>query len=263
MNLRAVDHIGGAIAWRALGEGPPILLLHGLGGTRYAWEPQLEGLADRFRTIAWDMPGYGDSSPLVPLTFAGIADAIGRLLDQLELERSHIVGLSFGGQQAIHFALRHPDRVDHLVLADTSHRFGADGTDPEEWKRIRLDALDAGRTPAEIAEAVIDSVTGPRFGGIERDRLVAAFGRISSAGLRASIECLPSHNVTDRLGAITAPTLVIVGELDEETPPGYAETIAAGIPNADLAIIDGVGHLTPSEAPSDFNRLVADFLDHL
>ena len=151
------------IAWREAGDGPPVLFLHGLGGTRFAWEPQLEGLSDRYRCIAWDMPGYGDSDPLPELTFPAIADAIAMLLDQLDIERTHIVGLSFGGQQAIHFALRHADRLDRLVLADTSHRFGDDGTDPEEWKRLRLDALDAGLTPADIAESVIDSIVAPHI----------------------------------------------------------------------------------------------------
>ena len=249
------------IAWREAGDGPPVLFLHGLGGTRFAWEPQLEGLSARYRCIAWDMPGYGDSDPLPELTFPAIADAIAMLLDQLDIERTHIVGLSFGGQQAMHFALRHPDRLDRLVLADTSHRFGADGTNPEEWKRLRLDALDAASTPADIAESVIDSIVAPTFTGLERDRILDAFRQISSEGLRASIECLPTHNVTDRLREITAPALVIVGELDQETPLSYAETLAENIPNARLVIIDGVGHLTPAEAPDAFNRLVAGFLD--
>ncbi len=248
------------IAWREAGDGPPVLFLHGLGGTRFAWEPQLEGLSDRYRCIAWDMPGYGDSDPLPELTFPAIADAIAMLLDQLDIERTHIVGLSFGGQQAIHFALRHADRLDRLVLADTSHRFGDDGTDPDEWKRLRLDALDAGLTPADIAESVIDSIVAPTFTGLERDRVLDAFRQISSAGLRASIECLPTHDVTERLCEIAAPTLVIVGELDQETPLNYAEILAENIPNARLVIIDGVGHLTPAEAPAAFNQLVAGFL---
>ncbi len=248
------------IAWREAGDGAPVLFLHGLGGTRFAWEPQLEGLSSDFRCIAWDMPGYGDSDPLPELGFPAIADAIAILLDQLGIEHTHVVGLSFGGQQAMHFALRHPDRLDRLVLADTSHRFGADGTDPEAWKRLRLDALDAGLTPADIAESVIDSISAPGFTGLERDRAVDAFGQISGEGLRASIECLPTHDVTDRLCEIAAPTLVIVGDLDDETPLSYAETLAEKIPNARLVIIDDVGHLTPAENPATFNRLVSEFL---
>jgi 3-oxoadipate enol-lactonase len=256
----ARDHASGGLAWREAGEGPAVLFLHGLGGTRTAWEPQLEHLSERFRCIAWDMPGYGDSAPLATLDFDSIVGSISELLDRLELERTHLVGLSFGGQQAMHFALAAPERVGCLVLADTSHRFGADGTDPDEWKHARLAALDAGATPADIAPFVIDSITARGFAGFERDRTLAAFARIPADGLRAAVECLPTHDVSGRLGEIACPTLVIAGDLDEETPVAYAEQIAAGIPGARLAVIPGAGHLTPAEAPDRFNAIVAAFL---
>lgn len=255
-----VDHHLGALAYRSAGSGRPILFLHGLGGCRHAWEPQLEELGDAFRCVAWDLPGYGDSEPHVPLTFASIADAAVGLLDALDVDRTDVVGLSFGGQQALHLALRHPERVDRLVLADTSARFGADGTDVEEWKRLRLDPLDAGLTPAEIAEAVVDTITAAGFAGRERERMIAAFGHIPPDGLRAAVECLPTHDVVARLAEIDAMTLVVVGELDEETPPSYAEVLATGIPNAELHVIRDAGHLTPAEAPAEFNRLVHAFL---
>lgn len=250
----------GGIAHRTVGTGRPVLFLHGLGGSATAWEPQLEELGDAFRCIAWDMPGYGDSAPIVPLTFPAIADAAVALLDELDVARADVIGLSFGGQQALHLALRHPERVGRLVLADTSARFGADGTDVDEWQRLRLDPLDAGITPAEMAADVIDAITAPGFGGRERERTLAAFARVPAAGLRAAVHCLPTHDVVARLGDIVAPTLVIVGELDEETPVAYAETLAEGIPDAELRVIDGAGHLTPAEAPEEFNVLVREFL---
>ena len=250
----------GSIAYCSAGTGQPVLFLHGLGGSATAWEPQLEDLSDTFRCIAWDLPGYGDSDPIVPLTFPLIADAAVRLLDELGIERSDVVGLSFGGQQALHLALAHPDRVSRLVLADTSARFGADGTDVEEWKRLRLDPLDAGMTPAEMAPTVVDAITAPGFAGRERERTIAAFSRIPADGLRAAVECLPTHDVTARLVEIAAPTLVIAGELDDETPVAYAEALAEGLPDAELRVIDGVGHLTPAEAPDEFDTLVREFL---
>lgn len=250
----------GSIAYRSAGTGQPVLFLHGLGGSATAWEPQFEDLSDTFRCIAWDLPGYGDSEPIVPLTFPLIVDAAMRLLDELDVERADVVGLSFGGQQALHLALAHPDRVGRLVVADTSARFGADGTDVEEWKRLRLDPLDAGTTPAAMAPMVIDAITARSFAGRERERTIAAFSRIPADGLRAAVECLPTHDVAARLGEIITPTLVIVGELDEETPVVYAEALAEGIPDAELRVIDGVGHLTPAEAPDEFDTLVREFL---
>lgn len=258
----AVHDLDGAdIAWREAGAGDTILFLHGLGGSRTAWEPQLEALSAAWRCVAWDMPGYGRSRPIEPLTFDAIAAAVVRLLDLIGVERAHLCGLSFGGHHAMHTALRHPRRVASLILADTSPAFGLDGTDAGDWIRSRTDALDAGLSPGDIAERVIDSVGGPTFAGRERERTIAAFRRIPADGLRAACECLPTHDVRDRLHEIAAPTLVVQGELDRETPLAYAETLAAGIPGARLAVIPGVGHLTPAEAPDEFNALVQGFLE--
>ena len=253
--------VDGSQAWREQGAGQAVLFLHGLGGSRTSWEPQLEGLSDAFRCIAWDMPGYGVSIPVTPLTFAAIADAVARLLDAAAVERAHLVGESFGGMQALHTALRHPDRVGRLVLANTSGAFGLDGTDPDAWRTARLAPLDAGLTPADIAEGVLTSVAGP---GLSADMLamrVSGFARIPPAGLRAAVECLPSHNVLDRLAEIKAPALVIAGELDAETPVAYSRVLAEGLRNAELEVLDGVGHLAVSEAPEAFNQLVSAFLE--
>jgi 3-oxoadipate enol-lactonase len=248
------------IAWIEAGGGPPVIFLHGVGGSRTAWGPQLRGLSDRFRCIAWDMPGYGDSELLEPLTFEGIADRLVGLLDTLAIERADLVGLSFGGMHAMHTALRHPERVNRLVLADTSPRFGANGTTAAEWTAARMEPLDRGETPADAAERVIDAITSVTLTGQIRDEVVGAYGRIPVDGFRASLRCLPTHDVLDRLDAIAHPTRVIVGELDEETPIAYSQSIADGIPHSDLRILDGVGHLSPSEAPDRFNALVAEFL---
>ena len=255
----AVD-VAGPLAWREQGAGEAVLFLHGLGGSRASWEPQLEGLSDAFRCIAWDMPGYGASVPVAPLTFATIADSVARLLDRARVDRAHLVGESFGGMHALHAALRHPQRVARLVLANTSPAFGLDGTDPTAWRAARLAPLDAGRTPADIAEQVLTSVAGP---SLDRETLamrVAGFARIPSAGLRAAVECLPTHDVRDRLADIDAPTLVIAGECDAETPAAYSRILADGLPDAELVVLDGIGHLAVSEAPETFNQLARAFL---
>ena len=252
--------VDGPVSWREQGRGAPVLFLHGLGGSRTCWEPQLDGLSDMFRCIAWDMPGYGASAPVEPLTFSAVADAVARLLDAAGVDRAHLVGESFGGMHALHAALHRPDRVGRMVLANTSPAFGLDGTDPAAWRAARLAPLDAGLTPADIAVDVLTAVAGPGLGGEVLAMRAAAFARIPSAGLRAAVECLPSHNVRDRLVEIAAPTLVVAGETDAETPVAYARALVDGLPNAELVVLAGVGHLAVSEAPDAFNRLVRDFL---
>ena len=256
----ALADVDGPVAWREQGRGQPVVFLHGLGGSRTSWEPQLRGLSDEFRAIAWDMPGYGASPPVEPLTFAAVADAVARLLDAASVDRAHLVGESFGGMHALHTALHHPDRVGRMVLANTGPAFGLDGTDPAAWRAARLAPLDAGLNPADIAVDVLTAVAGPGLGDEVLAMRAAAFARIPSTGLRAAVECLPSHNVLDRLVEITAPTLVVAGELDAETPVAYARALVDGLPNAELVVLDGIGHLAVSEAPETVNRLVRTFL---
>jgi 3-oxoadipate enol-lactonase len=237
-----------------------VVFLHGLGGSRTAWDPQLLGLGHRFRCVAWDLPGYGRSRPLPTLTFSAIADAVAGLLDELGTDRAHLVGESFGGMHALHTAIRPPDRVDRLVLTNTSPAFGLDGTRADDWKRARLAPLDAGARPAEIAPTVLGAIAGPGLTGPAMAARVAAFGRIPADALRAAVHCLPDHDVRSELAAITAPALVIAGELDAETPVDYARVLVDGLVDARLEVLDGVGHLAASEDPGRFNRLVASFL---
>ena len=258
-----IDQDRHPVSWREAGAGPPVVFLHGLGGTRTAWDPQLRGLADRFRCVAWDMPGYGASAPLEHLTFPAVADSLAALLDTLGVGSAHLVGLSFGGMHALHTAIRHPQRVRSLVLAGTSPAFGLDGTSPESWKAARLAPLERGLTPAGMAGDVIDAICAAPLNPPTRARLVESFGRIPAAGFRAAVECLTTHDVRGRLAEVTCPALVIVGGEDAETPPSYAAALAAGLPDSTLETLEGAGHLTPSEAPERFNQLVGAFLGGL
>ena len=247
-DLRDVDAT--PVAWREAGSGPLVLFLHGLGTTRTGFDPQLAALAADYRCVAWDMPGYGASPALAGgLSFASLADCVAGLIETLGETQAHVAGLSMGGQIALHTALRHPDRVRSLALLDSSPAFGLDGTDPETWKRLRLDALDAGQTPASMAEPVLRSIMAPDVGAAAVAATAASMARISADGLRAAIEFLPTHDVRARLGEVRAPTLVLVGEYDEETPLSYAEALAHGIPGAALQVVPGAGHVSNLEAP--------------
>jgi len=256
----ARDFIDAGLAWRESGTGPPVVFLHGLGGTRTAWGAQLRGLHEHFRCIAWDMPGYGDAEPVEPLTYRSIAKRLIALLDELEIEQADLVGLSFGGMHALHTAIQHPDRVRRMVLADTSPAFGMDGTTAEDWITTRLAPIEAGHALADAAPAIIDAITAVRLTGQIRDETIAAFGQIPADGFRAAVQCLPTNDVRDLLGTLEHRSCVVVGELDEETPVSYAKVLADGLANAEFHVFQGVGHLSPAEAPTEFNQVVIDFL---
>ena len=255
------DYQSELTGWREAGEGEAVVFLHGLGGTRSAWGPQLDAMSDSRRCIAWDMPGYGASAPEANLTYSAIAERLVAFLDELELERVYLVGLSFGGMHALHTALRHPERVRRMVLSNTSPAFGMNGTTPQDWKAQRLGPIDNGETPATMAPRVLDAIVGRPLEPSLRDDLLGAFGRISVEGFRAAVECLPHNDIRDQLDQLEHECLVIVGDLDQETPMSYAKVLADGLPNSEFVVLEGVGHLSPSEDPDTFNRLTQRFLD--
>jgi pimeloyl-ACP methyl ester carboxylesterase len=268
-----VDQLQHGIAWREVRPGAsdrgaptrlPVLFLHGLGGSRVSWEPQLGSLGSHRLAASWDLPGYGASAPLdTPVTFAALADAVMRWADVLGAEHVHLVGISFGGMIAQYTAARHSDRVASLSLLATSPKFGLDGTSPEEWRTARLAPLDAGLEPADIADRVLVGLAGPGISPEALDGQRAAMCRITGDALRSSIDCLVTHDSRLLLGSITAPTQCLVGSLDDETPVAYSQSLVDGIVGAELHVIDGAGHLLNAEAPGTVDALIAAHLERV
>lgn len=260
MTITDVD--GDRFAWRESGTGSLLLLLHGLGGSRLSWEPQLASLASDHRVVAWDMPGYGGSSTLGDaVTFAALADAVVDLLDALGVARAHVAGISYGGMIAQYLAARHPSRVASLTLMSTSPAFGLDGTKPDEWRAARLAPLDAGREPADFAGDVLAAIAGPHISHEAMQGQRAAMARVSGGAMRRSIDCLVTHDSRDLLPSVSAPTLCVVGELDEETPVAYAFALADLIPHSKLVVVPQAGHLVNVEAPDAVNDLLREHID--
>jgi 3-oxoadipate enol-lactonase len=250
------------VAWREAGppDGELAVLLHGLGGSRIAWEPQLTSLSTAgYRAAAWDMPGYGASAPPREWTFDALAGAAATWIRGFGLGAAHVVGLSMGGMVALHLALAEPRMVRSLALCDTSPAFGFDGvTTAETWVEARLAPIRDGATPASIAAGVIGSIMAP--GATAVGAATAAMARIDPDAFAGAVRCLPSHDVRDRLAEIAAPTLVIVGELDRETPPSYARHLADRIATSRYVEIAGAGHISNLERPTQFDAALLDFL---
>lgn len=265
------DVQGERLAWREArpgggrGSPPVVVLLHGLGGSRISWEPQLAALGERALVAAWDLPGYGASPQLSgPTTFTALADAVagpGGLADELGADRVHLVGISFGGMIAQYAAAAHPDRVASLTLLATSPKFGLDGTLPDEWRAARLAPLDAGLEPVDFADRVLNALAGPHISGEAMAGQRAAMARITGAALRRSIDCLITHDSRPVLPSIRARTRCLVGELDDETPVAYSQAIADLVPGAEVRIVPGAGHLLNVEAPDAVNATIAEQLE--
>lgn len=245
-------------------SGPLLVFLHGVGGNRHNWADQLAHFAPRFTAIAWDARGYGDSDDGDPATlaFTDFADDLARVIDRFG-GPAHLVGLSMGGRIALDCWRRFPDRVASLTLADTSAGAAPDPTRLAAFLALRRAPLLAGRTMAEIAPAIVDSIAGPAITAAARKRLLASHAALRPAAYLATLAAVTAFADFPPLATITVPTLVIAGEHDPVATPAHAAAMAAAIPGARLHIIPGAGHVSNIEAPAAFNAALGDFLDSL
>ena len=244
-------------AWREAGSGRRVaVLLHGLGGSRIAWRPQLGPLSAHRRVVAWDGPGYGASEPIAEPTFDAYSDRAAALISEVSPSVPvDLVGMSFGGMIAQYTAHRFPELVRSLTLLCTSPAFGLDGTDPVEWRAARLAGLETFGSPAAAAPAILTSLAGPNAAHVVPEA-VEAMTRVPMDGLLASLATITTHDSRAILPTITIPTLVLVGADDDETPPSYAQAIVDFMPNAHLVVIPAAGHLLNLEAPDAVNQAI-------
>lgn len=255
-------HINGIdIHYQVSGDGPWVVLSHSLACDLTMWQPQIEVLSGRYRVLAFDTRGHGASSaPPGPYDFGQLTDDVIGLLDHLGIARCHFVGLSMGGMIGQHLALAAPTRLASLVLADTASRYPAEVL-PMWQERIRL----VGEQGMEaMVEGTLARWFSAPFGTAQPQVVARVAGLIRTTPAAGYIGCchaIPRLDITARLGAISVPTLVIVGAEDAATPPAMAEAITAAIPDARLAVIPQAAHLANLEQPQAFNRLLLEFLD--
>ena len=245
-----------------VGAGRPALLfLHGLGGDRDCFAPQLDHFAGSHECLSWTMPGYGGSAPLHELTFPTLAQAACGLLDEYGIAAAVVVGQSLGGMVAQQMAIAHPERVAGLVPVATTAAFGKPGSSfNDEFLASRLAPIRAGSSPADLAGEIVDSIVASGASAECRAHAVASMSRIDPENYGRSIECLVTWDGRNALGDVTAPTLCIAGEDDTNAPVRAVERLAESIPDAALTVIEAAGHLVNLERPEAFNAALQEFL---
>jgi pimeloyl-ACP methyl ester carboxylesterase len=251
-----------SIAYDIEGSGPLVVFLHGIGGNRSNWEGQLAHFGMRFCAVAWDARGYGGSDdPPQTLTFSDYADDLVRLLDHLNAERAHLVGLSMGGMIGQDFYGRYPDRVATLALVDTSAGFGSASENARrDFLARRLDPLERGLRPADIAPGVVDVLVSKKATATVRERMRASMAALRVESYKQALHATVTTDFRTVLPRVNVPTLVIVGAEDIVTPPSDSDFLAKTIPDASLVTIPGAGHLTNLESPDAFNAALEAFL---
>lgn len=264
--MNAPSFVPGAprIAYEAAGAGPTVVFMHGIGGNRSNWREQLAALAPEFRAVAWDARGYGDSDDYAgPLAFPDFAADLLRLLDHLDVERAHLVGLSMGGRIAMDFYEAQPARVASLVLCDTFPGYDESITKEQREKFIasrRKPLVEDGKEPRDIAPLVAPTLLSKGAPPAALQRLVDSMAMLHKASYVKAIEAMTRYEPVARLTEFRVPTLVICGDEDSLTPPAIARDMAMKIPDARLAILERAGHLSNIEQPAAFNAVLLGFL---
>jgi len=240
---------------------PPLVFLHGIGGAARAWHGQLDFFKHRYRTIAWDMPGYGGSAPLPTVSIAALADALLDFLQQVRAMKPILVGHSIGGMIVQELLAKHPRIASAIVLAQTSPAFGKpDGDWQKAFIEARLGPLDRGETLAALAPSLVKNLVGddPDIGGMELARDCMA--SVPEASYRATMMSMLGFDQRNVLKDIVVPTLLLSGSKDKNAPAPMMAKMATYIPSARYYELEGVGHLANLEQPGAFNAALDSFL---
>lgn len=251
------------LSYERSGSGPPLLLIMGMSGTLVHWgEPLLERLRGDFDTIVYDHRGVGASSKIdEPFTISALADDAAGLLDALDLDTAHVMGISMGGMVAQELALRHPERLRSLILGCTY--CGGPGsvlTDEAVLRRL-AEAMTSGDRERAV-RAAWEANVSPTFAAQEQPwSTFMNIGRehaVAVAVIMEQLRAIAAHDTSERLGDIAAPTLIVHGTEDEMLPVANAHAIAAHMPDARVEIFEGVGHLFFWEDPARSAELVRE-----
>jgi pimeloyl-ACP methyl ester carboxylesterase len=227
------------IHYQVAGQGPPVVLVHGLSGSTRWWARNVGPMARSFRVHIVDLIGFGRSRGPHPFVLGDAATHLTRWMDQIEVERASIIGHSMGGFIAADLAAEFPDRVDRLVLVDAA-------------------ILPSDRGHARQAVNLFRGVSRlpVRFLPI----LMADAYRAGPSSIRKAARELTTADLRPKLSRIEVPTLVIWGEHDTLVPRAIGEEIRANLPNASWVVLEGAGHNPMWDRADAFNRVVVEFL---
>ena len=237
------------------GDGPKLLLLHGIGGSATAWNAQMARLGRHFSCIAPDLPGYGESADP---TAEGLDALLQAVVELLAGEAAHVLGVSFGGLLALALARRHPALVRSLVLADaTLGRADLAAEARQRWLQgrqalaLQLQSKSRERAAEIAAQGAREAVL---------DEIALHMRRARPQGYMTVARIIADTDARPWLPAIAAPALVLCGSEDKVTGPAMSRTLIESLPSARLQTLAGAGHAPHIEQPEAFAQAVRKFL---
>jgi len=257
-----VDNQGARIYWDEQGQGEPVLLIMGLGYPSAMWYRIRPALSARYRTIAFDNRGIGQSdAPQGPYPIALMASDAKAVMDAAGIGSAHVFGVSMGGMIAQEFALQYPKRVLSLILGCTAA--GGPTAVRAEPEAIQMLMRREKMSPEQAAEAAVPFIYDPTIARerIDEDLAIRRPWFPSPEGYAAQLQGILGWESYSRINQIVAPTLVIHGESDRLVPPGNAKLIAERIPGAKLVMIPHASHLFLTDQTEVSHHAILQFLN--
>lgn len=250
------------VNWQLTGpeDAPVVVLSHSLGSSGIMWEWQVPMLVERFRVLRYDTRGHGGTdAPAGPYSLDELGDDAFGLLDALDIERVHWVGLSMGGMIGQNLALRRPGRLASLVLCDTTSEI------PEEAKSMWDERIATAEMQglAPLCEGTMERWFTPAFlarNPEEVQIIREEFLKTPTSGYVGCCQAIRELDYTSRLASIAMPVQIIVGAGDPSTPPAVSEMMHERIAGSTLAVIPDAAHLSNVEQPRAFNNALMRFL---
>lgn len=242
------------------GQGRPLVLCHSLLADRTSFDRVAGALAAKFQVIALDLPGFGDSAP-VDGGLEAVADRVAAGIQALELREPPIVlGNGYGGFVALLAAIRHPRLAQRLVLADCGAAFSEPGR--AAFRGMAAAAEKGGL--AAVAEVAMRRLFAPEYQALHPELIAQREERFLALDPRTfqrACMALATLDLRGDLQRVKIPVLVLVGEMDEATPPPMSRELAAGLPEAQLTVIEGCAHVPQLQASEVFLAAIAEFID--
>ena len=241
-----------------------IICLHGIGGDNESFEPQVNGLSDKYRIISWNMPGYRDSKPLEKYSFENLSIALNEFLLNLNLEKVNLMGQSIGGMLAQEFYYHYPKKVKSLILIATTSAFGGKKQDfKKQFLEKRLKPISEGKKMKELAKYFVPSILSKSASTDVINKAIKSMERVSEETYKNVIECLVTFDRYHDLPLIQVPCCLISGSEDTNSPSKTMMKMFEKLQFGEYYDLEDTGHLVNLESPEKTNNIVLKFLDKI
>ncbi|MEO7963685.1 MAG: alpha/beta hydrolase [Gemmatimonadaceae bacterium] len=256
---------GADLSYEVRGAGTPIVFLHGLGSDGASWEAQINAFAARYRCITVDFRGSGASRdrdhPRGPFSMSRFAADVHALLQHLDASPAHVVGLSLGGMVAFQLAVDAPSCIRSLVIVNSGPAV-VPRTLAERWAMTVRKIVTRVWGPAVFGRILAPKLFPKPEHGQLRERFQMAMAANDKGAYIATLKAILGWSVVDRIGEITAPSLIVAADSDY-TSVESKEVYARRMPNAHVVVVADAHHALPLESPQAFNAVLAEFLSEV